>query len=52
VITDSAQKLIDILSGYVDLGIDRVFVHQVGLDQESFIMRAGEELLPQLHGTD
>jgi probable non-F420 flavinoid oxidoreductase len=52
VITDSAQELIDILSGYVDLGIDRVFVHQVGLDQEAFIMRAGEELLPHLHGTD
>jgi probable non-F420 flavinoid oxidoreductase len=49
VMTDSSQELIDILSGYVDLGIDKVFLHQVGVDQESFIARAGDELLPHFH---
>jgi probable non-F420 flavinoid oxidoreductase len=49
VITDSASQLIDILSGYREMGIHRVFLHQVGLDQADFIKRAGQEILPHIH---
>lgn len=49
VITDSAQHIVDLLGTYSDLGIDRVYLHHVGRDQEAFIAAAGEEVLPHLH---
>lgn len=36
------------LAAYADMGFDRVYVHQVGPEQERFIDAFGEHVLPQL----
>jgi probable non-F420 flavinoid oxidoreductase len=42
-------RLAEVLAGYVELGFDAVYLHEVGRDQRRFIELAGEELLPRLH---
>jgi coenzyme F420-dependent glucose-6-phosphate dehydrogenase len=36
------------LASYAELGIERVYLHQVGLDQERFVDVFGERVLPQV----
>jgi probable non-F420 flavinoid oxidoreductase len=43
-------RLAESLAGYVELGFDAVYLHEVGRDQRRFIELAGDELLPLLHG--
>ena len=38
----------DVLGGIADLGVDRVFLHQVGRDQAGFLDAFGAKVLPQL----
>jgi hypothetical protein len=45
--TDPGQ-LAETLAGYVELGFDAVYLHEVGPDQRRFIDLAGEEVLPRL----
>jgi hypothetical protein len=37
------------LQGYVDMGFDSIFLHNVGPDQAQFIATFGEKVLPRLH---
>ena len=37
---------VDALAAYADLGVDRVYLHQVGPDQERFVDVFGERVLP------
>jgi probable non-F420 flavinoid oxidoreductase len=48
VATDPA-RLAELLAGYADLGVDAVYLHEVGPDQRRFIDMAGERVLPRLH---
>ncbi len=34
---------------FIDLGFDRVYLHNVGRDQERWIRVFGEQVLPKLH---
>jgi probable non-F420 flavinoid oxidoreductase len=43
-------RLAESLAGYVELGFDAVYLHEVGRDQRRFIELAGEEVLPRLEG--
>ncbi|GAA2127472.1 TIGR03885 family FMN-dependent LLM class oxidoreductase [Glycomyces algeriensis] len=37
-----------VIAGYAELGFSRLYLHQVGVDQERFIDVFGEKVLPQL----
>lgn len=41
-----AATYVDRIHAYVDAGFDHVFLHQVGVDQETFFGFAERELLP------
>lgn len=43
-----AGSLAQRVAELVGIGFDRVYLHHVGKDQETFLTRAGEELLPAL----
>jgi coenzyme F420-dependent glucose-6-phosphate dehydrogenase len=45
-VTADATELIDWLNADLELGFERVYVHHVGCDQERFIERMGNEVLP------
>ncbi len=47
-ISDDADELAARIADLVSVGFDRVYLHEVGPDQRSFIERAGRELLPAL----
>ena len=36
------------LQGYIDMGFDEIFLHNVGRDQAGFISMFGEKVLPRL----
>ncbi|WP_408899608.1 TIGR03885 family FMN-dependent LLM class oxidoreductase [Nocardioides sp. R1-1] len=40
------------LAAYAELGVDRVYLHQVGRDQERFLDTFGERVLPRLQRRD
>src|SRR5690606_5165433 len=40
----------DTLTGYADLGLEGLFVHNVGRNQEEFIDTFAESVLPDLRG--
>src|SRR6266545_16166 len=42
-------RLADALAGYVELGVDAVYLHEVGRDQRRSIDVIGGEVLPRLH---
>ncbi|HEU4397750.1 MAG TPA: TIGR03885 family FMN-dependent LLM class oxidoreductase [Actinomycetota bacterium] len=42
------RQLTESLAGYVELGFDAVYLHEVGRDQRRFIDMAGGEVLPHL----
>jgi probable non-F420 flavinoid oxidoreductase len=44
------RRLAESLAGYVELGFDAVYLHEVGGDQRRFIELAGGEVLPLLDG--
>jgi probable non-F420 flavinoid oxidoreductase len=50
VVAADPGRLAESLAGYVELGFDAVYLHEVGRDQRRFIELAGDELLPLLHG--
>ena len=41
-------RLAETLAGYAELGVDAVYLHEVGPDQRRFIDVAGGEVLPRL----
>lgn len=41
-----------VIADYADLGFSRLYLHQVGPDQDRFIDTFGEKVLPQLAGSD
>lgn len=45
-----ASALAQRIAELVGIGFDRVYLHHVGKDQETYLARAGEELLPALKG--
>jgi probable non-F420 flavinoid oxidoreductase len=45
--SDTARHA-EALASYAELGLDRVYLHQVGTDQERFIDAFGEHVLPQI----
>lgn len=47
-IDPDAAALAERIAELVRLGFDRVYLHHVGKDQDAFLPRAGEELLPAL----
>jgi coenzyme F420-dependent glucose-6-phosphate dehydrogenase len=47
VATDPA-RLAELLAGYADLGVDAVYLHEVGPDQRRFIDMVGGQVLPRL----
>lgn len=40
----------DVIAGLEDLGVDRVYLHQVGTDQERFVEAFGGQVLSQVSG--
>jgi hypothetical protein len=36
------------LQGYVDMGFDDIYLHNVGRNQEAFIRAFGENVIPRL----
>ncbi|ACU62459.1 TIGR03885 family FMN-dependent LLM class oxidoreductase [Chitinophaga pinensis] len=47
-ITDSAEECMSAIQRYVDLGFDRVILHNVHRDQERFIRDFGDKVLPHI----
>lgn len=47
-ITDSAERCISAIQHYVDLGFDRIILHNVHRDQERFIRDFGDKVLPHI----
>ncbi|EMR00877.1 TIGR03885 family FMN-dependent LLM class oxidoreductase [Cesiribacter andamanensis] len=47
-IGDSADYFIEQLSAYAELGIDKLFLHNVNLEQEQYIEFFGKSVLPEL----
>jgi coenzyme F420-dependent glucose-6-phosphate dehydrogenase len=46
-----AASLAERIADLVGIGFDRVYLHHVGKDQETYLARAGDELLPALRRT-
>ena len=40
------QRQIDLIKKYVDAGFDRIYIHQVGPDQQDFINFYQRQILP------
>jgi G6PDH family F420-dependent oxidoreductase len=47
-ISSDADRHIEMLSQYVELGFERLYIHHVGRDQSGFIQHFGRDILPQL----
>jgi probable non-F420 flavinoid oxidoreductase len=48
VVATDPGRLADALAGYLELGVDAVYLHEVGPDQRRFIDVASSEVLPRL----
>ena len=48
--TADASRHLDHLAGIADLGVDRIYLHHVGTEQDAFIDEFGERVLPALKG--
>jgi hypothetical protein len=42
----NADAVLESIQQYVDAGMDRIYLHQIGPDQEGFFEFAGREILP------
>jgi probable non-F420 flavinoid oxidoreductase len=49
-VSSSIQQHLDWLAGDIDLGFERLYLHNVHRDQEQFIARFSAEVIPQLRG--
>jgi probable non-F420 flavinoid oxidoreductase len=48
VMSSDLARHAEVLACYAELGVERVYLHQVGLDQEEFVDVFGAEVLPQV----
>lgn len=48
VVTDSPDRVVEVIGEYADLGADAVYLHHVGKDQRYFLQTMAEHVLPQL----
>jgi G6PDH family F420-dependent oxidoreductase len=50
-ISADAERFVDWLAGFAELGFERIYVHHVGKEQRAFIEFFGERVLPKFAGS-